>query len=170
MEPSRPPVLLLAADALDRFAGLPGWTVHDGFDLPDEPWDLSRRRILCVGVVDDEAVGPAMAAATRGAGLAIAVEARGTVRHRFLEDLHKLGDVVLHEPAADPVVQLDPLQRALLEALAEGATVTAAADAAHVSRRTANRALADARARLDVASTAAAVRRWVDARERDAPA
>ena len=164
MEPIGPPVLLLAADAVDGFAGLPGWTVHRGFDLGDAPWDVSQAHVVCVGVVDDDATGAALAAVTRGAGLAIAVEARGAVRHRFLEDLHKVSRPVPYEPESDPAIShLGPVQRELLDALAQGATVTAAASAAHVSRRTANRLLADARALLDVDSTAAAVARWVSA-------
>ncbi len=165
MEPTRPPVLLLAADAVERFGGIPGWTVHPGFDLAAAPWDLTRARVLCVGIVDDAATGPALAAVARGAGLAIAIEAQGALRHRFLEDLHKLADPVTHEPGPDPAIgQLDPLQRQLLQALAQGATVTAAATAAHVSRRTANRALAGARSQLAVATNAAAVTRWVASR------
>jgi DNA-binding NarL/FixJ family response regulator len=164
--PSPSPVLLLAADAIDGFAGIAGWTIHRGFGIGDEPWDLGRARVLCVGSVasaDDAAA--ALAVVARGAGLAVAIEAQGTVRHRFLEDLHKLSDPVIHSPEPDPAIaRLTSLQRELLDALARGATVTAAADASNVSRRTANRALADARSLFGCGSNAEAVHRWAATR------
>ena len=165
MDATPPPVLLLAAGGADSFTGLPGWTARRGFDLGPEPWDRTADRLVCVGIVDDDTAPAALEALARGAALAIEVAARGATRHRFLDDLHKLSTPVAHEPAADPAVDaLTPTQRDLLDALAGGATVTAAASDLHLSRRTANRALADARARLGTASTAAAVRRWVEAR------
>src|SRR5687768_3722493 len=120
MEPMRPPVVLVVAEELDRYPGLAGWTVHRGFDLGDEPWDRSTDRIVCVGVVaDEETATAAMTALARGAGLAIAVALRGSRRHRFLEDLHKVGEPVPYEPPGDEgLARLDPIQRDLLDALA----------------------------------------------------
>ncbi len=174
MDPTPPPVLLLPADpaslgaALDEVVAPDGWLVHDGFDLPSEPWDLHAARLLCVGTVDDEvAAQAAITAIARGAGLAVRITLRAAGRHRFLDDLHKVGEPVAYAPpGALATSRLAPDQRDLLDALAGGATVTAAAMALHVSRRTANRMLADARTQLGVDSNAEAVRRWVADRAR----
>jgi DNA-binding NarL/FixJ family response regulator len=166
MDPSRPPLLVLTEEELTRFAGIAGWARLDGFDLPVRPWDVSAQRIACVGVVRDEPTSQAaLTAAARGAALAVAITTEGAARHRLVEDLHKVSvPFAAAAPTDHAVASLEPLQHALLAALADGATVTAAAGASHVSRRTANRALADARSRLGVDSTASAVRRWVTAR------
>ncbi len=161
MAPPGPPVLLLEPGTAADLPVPAGWTGHRGLDPGDAPWDLAERPTLCIGVVDEDAVGPALELVQRGAALAVEVALRAAARHRFLEDLHKLGARVTTDPAVlqrDPA--LPPLQQQLLDALAAGATVTAAADAAHVSRRTANRALADARTLLGVDTNAAAIRRW----------
>lgn len=168
MDAPTPLVLLLpatdAAHVADEEVILPdGWRPHLGFDLPEQPWDLRSARVACIGTVGDEASArAAMAALARGAGLAVRVAIGGSGRHRFLEDLHKVSQPVPYEPAPSSGVDgLAPLQHELLGALSRGATVTAAAAELHVSRRTANRLLADARARLDADSNAAAVRRWI---------
>ena len=67
--------------------------------------------------------------------------------------------------SADPLVApgvpvLSAEQRDLLAALSGGATVTEAALALFVSRRTANRRLAEARYLLGVTTNAEAVTRW----------
>jgi DNA-binding NarL/FixJ family response regulator len=170
MQPTPPPVLLLPPDPVPASAeGIvapPGWTVHPGFDLPAEPWDVRASRVLCVGTVDDDdAAQRAMAAITRGAGLAVRIALRGAAHHRFLDDLHRVGEPVPYAPPCAPAIgRLTHEQRHLLDALAGGVTVTAAAATLNVSRRTANRMLADARAELGVNSNAAAARRWVSAR------
>jgi DNA-binding NarL/FixJ family response regulator len=168
MDPTPPPVLLLpdgpsSAPGDDDVVPPTGWQVHQGFDLPDDPWDVSARRLLCVGIVaDDASARAAIAAVARGAGLALRITHRGSGRHRFLEDLHKVAAPVPYEPSRPASTDgLDALQRSLLDALAHGVTVTAAAQDLHVSRRTANRLLADARAKLTVDSNAAAVRAWL---------
>lgn len=135
-----------------------GWTVRDGFDLPTTPWDLSRRRWVCRGeVADHDLAAAATSALARGVGLVIAVGLAGDDRRRFEEDLIRTGQLVLDD---DPTNGLGPDHTALLDGLAEGLSVTAAAARAHVSRRTANRRLAEVRARLGVGSTAEAVTRW----------
>jgi DNA-binding NarL/FixJ family response regulator len=175
MDPA-PPVLLLPDAPTDgsvdhEVVPPPGWRVHDGFDLPAEPWDVRALRLLCVGTVHDEGTArAAITAVTRGAGLAVRVPYRGSGRHRFLEDLHKIATPVAHEaPAPAPTDGLSPIQRSLLDALARGDTVTAAAQDLHVSRRTANRLLADGRARLGVETNAEAIRRLAAGRPAPRP-
>ena len=104
MDPT-PPVLLLpegpADEIVDRDVAPPGWRAHHGFDLPDEPWDLADQRLVCIGTVDDEASArAAIAAVARGVGLAVRVSHRGSGRHRFLEDLHKIATPVAYEAQA----------------------------------------------------------------------
>ncbi len=93
--------------------------------------------------------------------MVVAVALHGAGLHRFLEDLAKLGPVARTTPA---LPTFTPEQEQLLELLSHGVTLTAAATELAVSRRTANRLLADVRARLGVRSTAEAVRRWVEVR------
>ncbi|MGN6696435.1 MAG: LuxR family transcriptional regulator [Aquihabitans sp.] len=165
MNPAPPPVLLLDADVPLGSVGLPGWTTQRGFDLDAVPWDRSLDRIICVGTVDADAAPAALEALARGAGLAVHVALQGTTRHRFLDDLHKISAPVRYEPSSEVAVEvLSDAQRDLLDALAHGATVTAAAAALHMSRRTANRVLAEARHHLGATTTADAVRRWVASR------
>jgi DNA-binding NarL/FixJ family response regulator len=165
MNPDPPPVLLLDPGVPADSVGVPGWATQVGFDLGEVPWDRFGDRIICVGTVDADSAPAALEALARGAGLAIHVALRGTTRHRFLDDLHKIGAPVRYEPSADLALEaLTAVERDLLDALARGATVTAAAAHLHVSRRTANRALADARLHLGASTTADAVRRWVASR------
>ena len=135
------------------------WEGRDGFALPAAPWDLHGRRWVCVGTVDGPvAAGDALAALARGVGLAIEVDLPGGARRRFLEDVHKAGDVGGLDRG--PLDDLGDEHRRLLDALAGGETVTTAAERLHLSRRTANRRLAEARQVLGVDATAAAVSRW----------
>ena len=169
MNPNAPPVLLLESDGAsgpDGFRGPRGWNVHPGFDLPTEPWDLSGARLLCLGTVGDAGgAEAAMTAVARGAGIAVAITLRGAARHRFLEDLHTLAQPIRHRPTTpSPTTDLSGNQEHLLEALASGATVTSAAANLHISRRTANRLLEDARTRLGVDTNAGAARRWLERR------
>lgn len=137
----------------------PGWTTRSGFDLPAAPWDLGHRRWICVGTVSDRATaGDAVAAAARGVGLIVALDLDGESERRLLEDLDRVGVVSDVGPTASG---LTAPQAALLQALAQGQTLIAAAERFHVSRRTAHRWLADARQQLGVATTAEAVTRWL---------
>lgn len=162
--PSPPVVLLDGPAELASFTPPPGWTGQVGFDLPPTPWDVAPARVLCVGTVRDAAAAAAaVEALSRGAGLAVVIEVTGAVRHRLIEDLHRIGAVT-----DDPTVPalraggLDDDHRALLDALAAGATVADAARRLGMSRRTANRRLSEARTVLGVAGNTEAVAAWAD--------
>lgn len=157
-----PPPVLLLDDLSTAPTVVPvGWSARQGFELPSMPWNLAEKRLICIGTISDEATATsAMTALARGVGLIVAIEFSGSALQRFLEDLHRLG-------SADPLVAPDvPVlsaeQRDLLAALSGGATVTEAALALFVSRRTANRRLAEARYLLGVTTNAEAVTRWSD--------
>lgn len=163
------PVVVVPADALATWSPPGGWVRREGFELPARPWDLRDRCWVCVGsVADGEEAAAALGAGVRGTGLALAVELGGTARLRFLEDLAKLhpgADASLRPPAAPtgpgPAdLGLSELERRLLELVARGSTLSAAATETHVSRRTAHRAMARARTLLGATTTAAAATRW----------
>ena len=146
----------LAATA--RTLARAGWRLHHGFgDLP-----LSTVGLVCRGVVfsDDEAVA-AVLAATWGAGLLVAAgEAPDETRERLIDDLARIGGVTRDSP---PMPALHPDAERLLELLAAGSSLAAAAKASHLSRRTADRRLAEARRALAAGSTSEAIARWLAA-------
>jgi hypothetical protein len=147
---------------LDQVTLAPERRVRDGFVLPARPRDLSSHGWVCRGVVGGrEDARAAVEALERGVGLIVAVTVEGRERLALLEDLDRAGRIT----SSDDAYVLDDDQRSLLALLADGVTVAVAAQQAGVSRRTANRRLADARARLGVESTVEAV---VD-RDRRAP-
>ena len=172
MTTSEPPVLVHAGPLPDERSSPAGWTTRSGFMLPDQPWDLTDRRWICEGVIDDvDAAQAAIVAVARGVGLSIVVTLAAGARQRFLEDLHKMTgivDIVVSNDDDDAATtsSIGELHGRLLDALAAGATVTAAAAQLNVSRRTANRLLAEARDVLGAQTTAAAVSRWAEARPR----
>lgn len=159
-------VLATASDAvrvLRRLAAA-GWSTREGFWLPPAPWDVSTKRLVLFGrVTDAETASTAALAAARGAGLVAIAESTGAVGRALLADLSRLG-AVCRDPDAEPgatppagVARLIPEQRKLLERLANGETIAAAAAAEYLSLRTANRRIAQAREVLGVRTTREAV-------------
>jgi DNA-binding CsgD family transcriptional regulator len=115
-------------------------------------WRRGRpgEELLCVGAVtgaDDAAA--AVLAAVSGARLVVAAGAPREVIDRLLDDLRRLGEVD-HRIGA-PALGGD--ERQLLALLLGGATLGQAARQLHISRRTADRRLAAARAALGARST-----------------
>lgn len=138
-----------AVTAARREVESAGWRVVDGWRT--EP------NVVCAGVVDDAAsAAEALLAAVGGAGVIIAANAGRDLVDRLVDDLRRLGPVEhrTHEPDSPA---LTGQQRDLLALLADGLTLGAAARELHLSRRTADRRLAEARAKLGVESTAEAV-------------
>ena len=134
-----------------------GWRTRRGFNLPGAPWDLGAERWICVGLVDGaSSAEAALLAALRGAGLVVAIELVGVAHRQFLEDLGRITSTIAD--AATP--ELTAEESSLLELLADGCTLAAAAGKLHLSRRTAHRRLTSARDRLGVLTTAEAVTRW----------
>jgi DNA-binding CsgD family transcriptional regulator len=136
----------------------PGWMVQP---LGDDAGD-GRRTLLVGAVVDARSAGSALGAAARGTAVAVHLAFSGTARQRFLEDLTRLGVEVrdgVPEPPRPSAAQVE-----LLELLAAGSTVTAAAAKLHISRRTSNRMLGEVRDLFGVESNAQAVKVWVASR------
>ena len=109
-------------------------------------------------VTDERAAQHAVLAALAGADLIVAATAPREVIDRLCEDLRRLG--TLDHQVGAPATQshgLGDTERALLELLLGGDSLGEAANALHLSRRTADRRLATARRALGAATTAEAL-------------
>ena len=164
-------VLSSAGDAtgvLRRLARA-GWHTRDGFALTEAGWDVRAAKLVLFGrVVDVDTAELALLAAARGAGVVAIADTTTDTGRALLADLTRIGPVVT-DPDAELVgasgagggtaggPQLAPEQRALLERLANGETIAAAAQSEFLSLRTANRRIAEARDVLGVRTTREAV-------------
>ena len=116
--------------------------------------------VVCTGVVRDAGdAAEALLAAVAGAGLVVHAVAERDVIDRLVDDLRRLGPVDhrTSEPEPGPGWDLTDEERRLLDLLADGLTLGAAARHLNLSRRTADRRLASARSKLGVASSAEAI-------------
>ncbi|MFY1670690.1 LuxR family transcriptional regulator [Plantactinospora sp. WMMB334] len=145
-----------------------GWSTREGFAVAEPGWDLTPTRLVLFGRVPDiETVRLAVLAAARGAGVVAIVDPAGDLGRALVDDLSRLGPVhrdpdEMPESAPESAVsRLVPEQRALLERLADGETIAAAAAAEFLSLRTANRRIAQAREALGVRTTREAVLAYV---------
>lgn len=158
------------ADVVLRRLTRDGWTGRDGFALPDPGWDVSEARLVLHGrVVDQDTLQLAVLAAARGAAIVAIVDTGSPIGRALVDDLSRLGPVQHGPgvPAADPIADLIPEQRALLDRLANGDTIAAAAAAEFLSLRTANRRIAEARALFGVRTTREAVLAYLRQRQHE---
>ena len=171
-DPSTAPRFLVAsgtdATSVLRRLARAGWTTREGFALTDPTWDVSEARLVLFGrVADADTAELALLAAARGAGVVAISDQATDIGRALLADLGRIGPVSV-DPDADLGTeperaassggpQLAPEQRALLERLANGETIAAAAAAEFLSLRTANRRIAEAREVLGVRTTREAV-------------
>jgi DNA-binding CsgD family transcriptional regulator len=154
-----------ASGVLRRLARA-GWHTREGFALTDSGWDVRAARLVLFGrITDVDTAELALLAAARGAGVVAIIDTGTDTGRALLADLARIGPVVT-DPDADPATagphagggpQLAPEQRALLERLANGETIAAAAQSEFLSLRTANRRIAEAREVLGVRTTREAV-------------
>ena len=109
-------------------------------EVPDEPWDLGAGQVVAGGVLRTrEDVARAVHVVSRGGGLIAELELDPVSTALLVDDLRRVRpDLAFAEPSAE----LTETERALIGLLAEGATVTSAAKALYISRRTADRHLA----------------------------
>jgi hypothetical protein len=150
------------ADTVLRRLVRDGWAVREGFALPDPFWDVTGSRLILHGrITDPDTLHLAVLAAARGAGIVAVCDIDTPIGRALVDDLTRLGPV--HHGAgndtggAGTVAELVPEQRALLDRLAAGDTIAAAAAAEFLSLRTANRRIAEARALFGVRTTREAV-------------
>lgn len=82
------------AAALARALAVEGWHVHEGFVLPDEPWEVADNTTLLVGYVDDAAAAAdAVLAAERGAAVIATVDSGSDIEALLVADLSRIGPV-----------------------------------------------------------------------------
>ncbi|MCH7230294.1 LuxR family transcriptional regulator [Glycomyces sp. L485] len=146
------------AEAIVRRCTAAGWKAHRGFALLEPAWDLAERRMVAHGTVaDDHTASQAVLAAARGS--AIVAVASGQIALALASDLRRVGPLghTPGRPEPEDGLDLDTEQRALLNRLAAGSTIAAAAEAEFVSLRTANRRIAAARKTFGVKTTREAV-------------
>ena len=139
-----------------------GWHTREGFALPESSWDVAGQQLLLYGrVADLDTAALAVLAAARGAGVVAIADTGVEAGRALLADLARIGPVS-REAGADVEEPADGLplteeQRQLLDRLANGETIAAAAAAEFLSLRTANRRIAQARDALGVRTTREAV-------------
>ena len=156
------PIILVSEDgsletASNEAAAL-GWSTLRGFRLDERTWDVTDERVVCVGSVatfDD--VNLALLAVVRGAGLVARVSDDGEVRRRLNDNLRHLGRIEQRSHSNGEAAALSVDQIELCRMLGRGMNLADAAQAMHVSRRTAARRLRDARESLGVATSREAV-------------
>lgn len=123
---------------------------------PVTSWD-GRPGVLCTGTVETAAdARQAVLAALAGSDLVVDCRADREVTDAMCDDLRRLGHLD-HRVVTTSESVLGDDQRLLLSALAAGRSLGWAAQQLHVSRRTADRRLAAARATLGAANTAEAI-------------
>lgn len=151
------------ATAVLRRLSRDGWNTRQGFAVPEGGWDVSGDKIVCYGRVSDtDTAGLAVLAAARGAGVVCVCDPGSAQGLALSADLARIGPVGV-DPVAESVTDgavalpVTPEQAALLERLADGETIAAAAEAEFLSLRTANRRIAAARKALGVTTTREAV-------------
>jgi DNA-binding CsgD family transcriptional regulator len=164
-----------AADGTVTELRADGWHVAAGFSVDGG----SGSRAVRHGRVETAAdASAALLAALAGHGLVVEGPP-STILDTLVDDLRRLGPVDhrVAAPAADPGPPgpaIDPQALALLAALAGGLSLGEAAAALGVSRRTADRRLADARQALGAERTTEAIARarragWLGAPRPDDP-
>jgi DNA-binding CsgD family transcriptional regulator len=134
--------------------------------LADGP--AGARRARRVATVRTEAdAGEVVLAALGGDSLAVESGTDPALVERIQGDLRRLGrDDALALEAAGPVAALSPDGAGLLGRLVGGMSLGEAAASLHLSRRTADRRLAEARVALGVATTAEALLAYQERRRR----
>jgi hypothetical protein len=149
--PDRPKAYA-AASAIADAAGL---HVRKGWSIPARPWDLAALGIVVAGPICPETDGDRLVdAVVRGAGAIVGFTVGERRSARLLDALRRVAPVLDHQGCH--ALRLDVEQIRLLQELAAGASAREAAEAVHLSVRTAHRRLAEARAALDAPSTMAA--------------
>jgi DNA-binding CsgD family transcriptional regulator len=146
-----------------------GWVLREGFALPDPAWDVTATKLVLHGrITEPDTLQLAVLAAARGAGVVAVCDPETPVGRALVDDLNRLGPVHLGPgEAGAAVADLIPEQRALLDRLAAGDTIAAAAAAEFLSLRTANRRIAEARALFGVRTTREAVLAYLRQRTPD---
>jgi hypothetical protein len=133
----------------DEVAGA-GWT-QVGPGSPLKPGTL-----VAMVVTDPAGAQAAVLEAMRGAGVLVRADGERAVVDDLVEDLANLGQVLRVD--GGQAIELEPDTWRLLHALAAGTTASVAARSLHLSIRTANRRIADAKEAMGVQTRAQLLR------------
>ncbi len=121
----------------------------------DEGWENARAGEVRVGeIASAAAAASALLAVVAGAGLVVHVRADRDLVDRFCDDLRRFGDIDYRTASTPRRPRLTSEQRQLIDLLADGVTLGGAARRLNLSRRTADRRLAEARRTFGVETTA----------------
>lgn len=143
-----------ALDAARARLQASGWRIVPG--LGTRP--AGGRTVLEGRVTSDDEAAAAVLAAIDGHGILALVTVEDASLHRLEDDLRRLGALeIIDRPPAAASAQPDADGLAILAMLARGHTLGEAADALGVSRRTADRRLAAAKAMLGAGRTTEAI-------------
>lgn len=146
-------IVVASPDAPVARALLAGRVVHAGFGVDDSAWTVDH--LVCVGTVaGPESYAAAIDLTLRGAD--VVADVADELVDAFLDELARAGVTPWEPTAAAP----DDGTRALLDELAGGASIAAAARRCHMSERSAHRRLADARTTWGVSTTAEVIATW----------
>jgi DNA-binding CsgD family transcriptional regulator len=163
MPDRRPPLVVvegspaaMTAASAELVAG--GWLLTDGFGGGRRPGPSVR----CGPVADRAGAEAALLTALGGEGLLVHALADRDVIDRLVDDLRRLGPVAhrIGDPIGRPPVPTEA--RAILGLLAEGHSLGEAAAILGLSRRTADRRLAEGRRALGTERTTEAIARARD--------
>jgi DNA-binding NarL/FixJ family response regulator len=138
MTRDRRPIAIIATDP--RSAG-----AVDLESVPDEPFSLSGVRAFAV-VRDERDRDAVLVALARGADVVLAIDLPATRRVALLDDLARVAEV-------RNAGLLTTEERAVVDGLVEGRTLTEVARSLGMSRRTATRRLAAAKVAFGAATT-----------------
>jgi DNA-binding CsgD family transcriptional regulator len=143
----------IALDHAVREVGAAGWQIAPGFHGPFQPGRFVRSGTVATAS-DAEA---ALLAALAGHGIVVLASADAAIVDRLVDDLRRLGPVEhrVGQPATPP--EVSPVARAILGLLAEGHSLGEAAAILGLSRRTADRRLAEGRRALGAERTTEAI-------------
>lgn len=144
-----------AADVARDLRAL-GWRILRGWRPPlVVGWSLAHDRVACLGEIRSRTdAADAVVMAARGAGVIAIVRCDASTVALLVDDLRQLdGPGPDLDLAVGASTALDADQLGIVRLVADGATVSEAAEALHLSRRTAARRMADAREQLGVGTT-----------------
>lgn len=145
---SRPVVVVTEGDPADVQLQGPRADIQT---LHNEVFELDAL-IVAATVSDGMSAAAVLSAVQRGATVALRIRLPEPFRSEFIDQLRRVADI---QPEATPA--LSDQHRALLDHLRRGESLTEAARALHVSRRTVDRRLAEIKSIMRVATTTEAL-------------
>jgi hypothetical protein len=135
---------------VDEIVGA-GWTVRAASGTA-----TATGNVIAMTVADRTDAQASVLLAIGGAGLLVRAQAERSLVDDLVEDLERIGPVLLVDGAT--AIRLDPDTWRLVHALADGSTVSVVARAMHMSVRTANRRITDAKEALSAPTRAQLLR------------